>query len=210
MADVPASQDRSLQYLADHAPIMIWISGLDAGCFYFNRAWLAFRGRTLEQEQGNGWAEGVHPDDLAVCVAHYRGCFVQRVPFAMNYRLKKANGEYRWVLDRGAPHFSISGEFLGFFGGCAESGNQSPAVLNAGLHVSLREVAEYARELAQARLKAAAAAAGGSSSPFVALAAAAAGHPVPASRDLRHAAGQMETLATDLLKYREIPPGTQV
>src|SRR5579883_2861798 len=108
------------QQLADGAPVMIWMSGLDMGCFYFNHAWLEFRGRSLEEEQGNGWAEGVHPADMARCVNHYISCFERRVAFAMSYRLKHRSGEFRWILDRGAPHFLPDGTFLGYFGGCAE------------------------------------------------------------------------------------------
>src|ERR1051325_7326155 len=108
------------QTLADGAPVMIWMSGRDMGCFYFNRAWLDYRGRTLEEEFGNGWTEGVHPEDMECCVQHYVSCFERHVAFAMSYRLLHWSGEYRWILDRGAPHFSAEGEFLGFYGGCAE------------------------------------------------------------------------------------------
>src|SRR5688572_16933497 len=82
------------QQLADGAQVMIWMSGLNLGCFYFNRAWLDYRGRTHEEEFGNGWAEGVHPDDLAACVQHYVSSFEHRAAFAMSYRLQHHSGEY--------------------------------------------------------------------------------------------------------------------
>jgi PAS domain S-box-containing protein len=117
----PALDLEYFQQLADGAPVMIWMSGKDMGCFYFNRAWLDYRGRTLAQEAGHGWAEGVHPEDLERCVQHYVGSFEKRASFAMSYRLQDANGEYRWILDRGVPQISVSGDFLGFYGGCAET-----------------------------------------------------------------------------------------
>jgi PAS domain S-box-containing protein len=109
------------QQLADGASVMIWMSGPDMGCFYFNRAWLDYRGRTTEQEFGNGWAEGVHPEDLERCVQHYITSFKKQIPFAMSYRLQHHTGEYRWILDRGAPHYTPDRQFLGFFGGCVET-----------------------------------------------------------------------------------------
>jgi PAS domain S-box-containing protein len=144
----PNSNDDCFQQLADGAPVMIWMSGLDMGCFYFNRAWLEFRGRTLDQEFGNGWAEGVHPEDVERCVNHYVSCFERRMGFAMTYRLKNHEGEYRWILDRGAPHSLPDGTFLGFFGGCAEIDSQSPELRNAELRTRLAQVREYARQLA--------------------------------------------------------------
>ena len=126
MSNIPSGSSANpdvehFQQLADGAPVMIWMSGTDMGCFYFNRAWLDFRGRTLADEFGNGWAEGVHPDDLERCVQHYASSFQRRAAFAMSYRLQHHTGEFRWILDRGAPHWAADGQFLGFFGGCAET-----------------------------------------------------------------------------------------
>jgi PAS domain S-box-containing protein len=102
--------------MADTAPVMIWISGDDRLCTYFNQQWLDFTGRTMQQELGNGWAEGVHPDDRARCREIYTTSFNDRKRFAMEYRIRHADGEYRWVLDCGTPRFSSEGEFLGYIG----------------------------------------------------------------------------------------------
>jgi len=143
-----SEEEDFFRVLADGAPVMIWMSGLDLGCFYFNRAWLEFRGRTLDEERGNGWAEGVHPADLNSCIQHYVGSFEQRQPFAMSYRLRNAAGQYRWILDRGAPHFLPDGTFLGFFGGCAESEANRVVTRNAELGAQLAQMREAAREVA--------------------------------------------------------------
>jgi PAS domain S-box-containing protein len=137
------------QQLADGAPVLIWMSGSDMGCFYFNRAWLNYRGRTLEQESGNGWAEGVHPEDLERCVQHYVGSFEKRAPFAMSYRLQDANGEYRWILDRGVPQYSVAGEFLGFYGGCAETPVETAVTRINELRLALRKMQNLANRLAE-------------------------------------------------------------
>ena len=101
--------------LLSTAPIMIWISGTDAMYSFFNRSWLEFRGRRLEEEMGNGWTEGLHPDDRDLCVETYLKAFSARQPFRIQYRLQKANGEYSWVEDNGAPRFR-AGAFIGFMG----------------------------------------------------------------------------------------------
>lgn len=99
---------------------MIWRSGLDAKCDYFNEPWLGFTGRTLEQEIGDGWTEGVHPDDFDRCVAHYLDQFRARQPFEMEYRLRRRDGVYRWIFDRGVPFSDESGAFAGFIGSCVD------------------------------------------------------------------------------------------
>lgn len=106
--------------MADTAPVLIWMSGLDKGCDYFNQPWLTFTGRTFEQQCGAGWVEGVHPDDLARCLATYEQSFDARAPFSMQYRLRRADGCYRWVLDIGIPRRTPQGEFVGYIGSCVD------------------------------------------------------------------------------------------
>jgi PAS domain S-box-containing protein len=102
--------------LADAAPVMIWMSGPDALCTYFNRAWLEFRGRTQDEEAGNGWTEGLHPDDRDLCLETYLKAFGARQPFRLRYRLRRAGGEYSWVEGAGVPRFEGEGAFAGFMG----------------------------------------------------------------------------------------------
>jgi PAS domain S-box-containing protein len=108
------------EILVEQAPIMIWRSDITAECDYFNERWLQFRGRSLEQEYGNQWAEGVHPEDYERCVSTYLEAFRKREPFEMEYRLKRHDGEYRWILDRGAPYFGEDRAFLGYIGSCID------------------------------------------------------------------------------------------
>src|SRR5881398_2330955 len=104
--------------VADSAPVLIWMSGPDKLCTFFNKGWLDFTGRTLEQELGKGWTEGVHADDLDQCLEVYGNSFNARQPFTMEYRLRRNDGEYRWVLDNGIPRFAYDGAFLGYIGSC--------------------------------------------------------------------------------------------
>jgi PAS domain S-box len=99
-------------------PALIWRSRLDKLCDYFNRYWLEFTGRTMEQEFGNGWAEGVHPDDFDACVQTYVAAFDRREAFLMEYRLKNKYGEYCWIRDFGRPFYDLDNTFLGYIGSC--------------------------------------------------------------------------------------------
>lgn len=106
--------------LVEQAPILIWRAGLDMLCDYFNERWLDFTGRTLEEEAGNGWTEGVHPDDYDRCLAVYTEHFARREVFEMEYRLRRHDGAYRWLFDRGVPFHDESGEFAGYIGSCVD------------------------------------------------------------------------------------------
>jgi diguanylate cyclase (GGDEF)-like protein/PAS domain S-box-containing protein len=107
------------QLIVESSPNMVWRSGLDGLCDYFNKTWLDFTGRKLEEETGSGWAKGVYPDDLDYCMNTYLSAFNARKPFEMNYRLKRRDGEYRWINDRGVPVFE-DGRFVGFIGSCMD------------------------------------------------------------------------------------------
>jgi len=102
--------------MADAAPVMIWMSGTDKLCTFFNKGWLDFSGRGLEQEIGNGWAEGVHKDDVDGCLKVYVNAFDARQDFTREYRLRRFDGEYRWVMDHGVLRLGSDGAFLGYIG----------------------------------------------------------------------------------------------
>lgn len=108
--------EQRFRIMADTAPVLVWMSGRDKLCDFFNRGWLEFTGRTMEQELGYGWAEGVHPEDVQRCVRIYHACFDVREPFEMEYRLRRYDGAYRWVLDRGVPRRDANGNFMGYVG----------------------------------------------------------------------------------------------
>jgi two-component system CheB/CheR fusion protein len=99
-------------------PALIWRSRLDMLCDHFNKTWLDFTGRTMEQEFGNGWAEGVHPDDFQQCLDIYVSNFEKRQAFVMEYRMKNNKGEYRWIRDHGRPFYDLDNAFLGYIGSC--------------------------------------------------------------------------------------------
>ncbi|MEO7648909.1 MAG: PAS domain S-box protein, partial [Bryobacteraceae bacterium] len=106
--------------MADHAPILIWMAGTDQDYTYFNRGWLEFTGRTLEQEAGKGWMEGVCPDDLSHCRKVRAEAINERREFGMDYRLSRSDGEYRWIFDHGTPRFLSDGRFAGYIGCCTD------------------------------------------------------------------------------------------
>ena len=104
--------------ILDQFPNPIWRSGVDTKCNFFNKNWLEFTGRTMDQEVGDGWVEGVFKDDLDVCIKTYLDSFAKREPFQMEYRLKHHDGTYHWILDSGSPFFDDNGVFLGYIGSC--------------------------------------------------------------------------------------------
>ena len=106
--------------VADAAPVMIWMSDPDKEGVFFNKGWLEFTGRTLDQELGNGWLKGVHAEDLAHCLDVCGTAFGRREPFTVEYRLRRKNGEYRWLIDTGIPRFESDGTFLGYIGSCID------------------------------------------------------------------------------------------
>jgi PAS domain S-box-containing protein len=104
----------------DAAPVMIWVSAKDKLCVWFNRSWLVFTGRSIAQEVGNGWTEGVHPGDFDRCLEIYGSHFDARKKFRMQYRLRRHDGTYRWIDDSGIPRYARDGTFLGYIGSCTD------------------------------------------------------------------------------------------
>jgi len=113
--------------MADHAPVLLWMARPDGLCEFFNQGWLDFTGRTMSQELGTGWAEGVHPADLQRCMHLYFDSLVARKAFSMEYRLRRRDGVYRWIYDQGTPRFDPDGTFAGFIGSCVDVTEQRQA-----------------------------------------------------------------------------------
>jgi PAS domain S-box-containing protein len=125
--------------VANTAPVLVWMAGTDKRCTFFNKSWLDFTGRAPEQELGDGWTEGVHPDDLAGCLKTYTEAFDARRPFTMEYRLRRHDGEYRWLSDHGVPQYDSERIFLGYIGSCLDLTERKQAEAEL-----LRERAELA------------------------------------------------------------------
>ena len=121
-------KEENYRTLADSGMALIWTAGLDKKCDYFNQPWLKFTGRTLAQELGDGWAEGVHPDDLARCFKIYTEAFDRRESFSMDYRLRRHDGEFRWIQDVGTPRHDRRGNFLGYIGHCLDISDNKQAL----------------------------------------------------------------------------------
>jgi PAS domain S-box-containing protein len=147
--------ERWFRLLADSAPVLIWTSKKDKLCDYFNQVWLDFSGHTFEQLLGNGWAEDVHVDDFQRCLDTYVNAFDARQSFQMEYRLRRYDGEYRWILDTGVPRF-VDNEFVGYVGSCVDitelkTSERKLTEINADLlqftHISAHHLQEPARRI---------------------------------------------------------------
>jgi PAS domain S-box-containing protein len=114
------ASEEHFRLLADNAPVMIWMSGHNRLCTWFNQAWLDFVGRTMEEEKGEGWLENIHPDDVTACTGLYARAFEARRPFTVEYRIRHRSGEYRWVLEHGVPVFSREGQLLRYIGSAVD------------------------------------------------------------------------------------------
>jgi two-component system sensor kinase FixL len=114
-----SESEARFRYMANNAPVLIWMSGLDKGCTFFNKGWLDFTGRPMAKELGSGWVDGVHPDDVDRCLETYETAFDLRQPFSMEYRLRRHDGQYRTIVDRGVPRFAPDGTLVGYIG-CAD------------------------------------------------------------------------------------------
>jgi len=122
--------EQSFRTLSNSGMALIWTSGTDKLCNYFNSVWLEFTGRTLEEEMGNGWTEGVHPDDFQRCLDIYVGAFDRQEKFSMEYRLRRHDGEYRWIVDEGCPRYVSHGNFIGYIGHCLDITDRKLAEMN--------------------------------------------------------------------------------
>ena len=119
--------EKRFRLMADSAPVLMWTSGPDKLCSDFNKEWLRFTGRTMQQELGEGWTQGIHPDDLQGCLRSYTHAFDLRQKFAIEYRLRRHDGQYRWILDQGVPRFLEDGSFAGYIGCCIDITEQKEA-----------------------------------------------------------------------------------
>ena len=153
------SEER-FRLMADTAPVLIWRAGIDKGCDFFNRPWLEFTGRPLEQELGTGWTASVHPEDLEACLNRYTSAFDAHHMFRMEYRLRRADGEYRWMMDTGVPRYDDRNQFAGYVGSCidvtdyrqamedfSESQRQQQQLAGKLIDAQERERTQLAREL---------------------------------------------------------------
>jgi PAS domain S-box-containing protein len=121
LASVPAQPDGELfRRVADAAPAMIWIAGPDRQFDWFNRSWLDYTGRDLDQERGAGWLDGVHIEDLERCAGIYHASFDARQAFTMDFRLRRRDGTYRWFMAQGVPRHAADGNFDGYTGTCVD------------------------------------------------------------------------------------------
>jgi PAS domain S-box-containing protein len=118
--ELPGGLDARFCEVMDAAPVMIWVSGTDKQCVWFNQPWLAFTGREMQQELGSGWSEGVHPEDFDRCLETYVSHFDARKEFRMEYRLRRYDQTYRWIDDTGIPRYARDGSFLGYIGSCTD------------------------------------------------------------------------------------------
>ena len=118
--ELPGGLDARFCEVMDVAPVMIWVSNAEKECIWFNRPWLVFTGRDIQQELGDGWLEGVHPGDFERCLKTYVSHFDARKEFRMEYRLRRHDLTYRWIDDTGIPRYTRDGSFLGYIGSCTD------------------------------------------------------------------------------------------
>lgn len=139
--------ERKFATVADTSPALVWTSGVDKACNWFNKTWLDFTGRTLAEELGDGWTQGVHPDDLDTCVGIYAQAFDKREPFIMRYRLRRHDGTYRLIEDRGQPRYTGKNQFAGYIGSCIDISDQVQCT--EALAEATKRIAALERQLAQ-------------------------------------------------------------
>jgi PAS domain S-box-containing protein len=145
--------EKRFRLVADTAPVLIWMSGTDKLCSFFNRGWLRYTGRSFAEELGYGWVSGVHPEDVQHCIELYSASFDARVDFEVEYRLRRFDGEYRWLVDYGVPRFEPDGNFCGYIGSCVDiterksSAESLQTLTGRIIHAQEDERTRIAREL---------------------------------------------------------------
>ena len=115
-----SDSERLSHEIADSVPVMIWMSGPEQSCNYFNKCWLEFTGHNLQEEMGDGWLDAVHPDDRKQCWRLHHQALEEHREFSIVHRLRRSDGEYRWVLNHGTPRFDLQARFSGFTGSCQD------------------------------------------------------------------------------------------
>ncbi len=140
------AEDRSSAALFDHAPVGLWTADADGARTYFNRRWLAFTGRGLEQERNNGWTEGVHPEDLDRCLGTYVAAVKARREYELEFRLRRSDGHYRWVLDSGTPHYAPDGTFVAYVGSTVDIADRRLAEGERGRALAEAQAASRAKD----------------------------------------------------------------
>jgi len=142
------ASEEKFRILADTAPVMVWVSGADKLRAFFNKPWLEFTGRAMEEELGYGWAEGVHQEDYDCCLETFNASCDAREPFKMEYRLRRHDGEYRWILDHGVPRYSPGGDFLGCVGSCIDITERKQVEAREREQLALEQAARATAEAA--------------------------------------------------------------
>jgi len=125
--DARTESEKRFLALVDNAPVLVWMADADGKCDYFNKGWLTFTGRSLEQELGMGWTEGVHPDDVGRCLDAHWAAVDAGQTLTVEYRLRRHDGQYRWVLNNGVPRLTESGVFAGHIGSCVDISDHKEA-----------------------------------------------------------------------------------
>jgi len=212
--DLAASEAR-FRNIAEQTPVLIWRSTSDGGYDYFNRPWYDFRGTGPEKELASdfAWIEGMHPDDRTGYLARYRAAFERREAFEHTFRLRRHDGLYRWVLDRGAPYFDVDGDFLGYLGSCLDITER------VELEGALEQQRELAEEASRHKARLLSALSHDARTPLNAVVLSAhllelslEGHPDPevgeSLRTIRHAVRNVLDLLGDLLNLARIDAGT--
>ena len=131
---------------SDSAPVLVWMARADMARDWFNKSWLKFRGRTLGDELGQGWTDGVHPEDLERCLGIYRSSFAEHEPYSMDYRLRRHDGVYRHMLDTAIPRWGDNGDFLGYIGTCVDITDRKELEDKLAEHTRTLRLADRRRE----------------------------------------------------------------